>query len=85
MESAQTILVVILATFLAIFLALAIVVTVKIIELIRKVNEITDKAKAVANNVENAAELFRKSAAPVAIGRFFVNVAENFKKHKKGK
>jgi hypothetical protein len=85
MENAETILVIILASFLALFLLLSIIIAVKVIKILNKVNEITDRAKALASNVENAAEMFRKAAGPAAIGRFFVHITEAIKKHKKEK
>lgn len=67
------ILVIILSTFLAIFLLLAIVVLVGIIKLVKQVRHITEKAEEVIDNVEQASELFKKSASTLT----FTNLVSN--------
>lgn len=85
MNTSERILVIILASFLAIFLALAITLLVKLIQVTKQLKEIADKAREVADNVESASEMFKKTAGPLALGRFFVNIADTVMKHKKGK
>ena len=84
MESAQTILVVILSSFLALFLLLGIILIVSIMKLVKSMNEIADKAREIVDNVETAADMFKKASGPMALGRSFVNIANTFMKHKKG-
>jgi len=79
------ILVIILSITLAIFLILAIVFTIYLIRIARKVDEITDKAKSAVSSVEAAAKIFEKSAAPAAFSRIVANIVESFSDRKKGK
>lgn len=85
MESAETILVIILSSFLALFLLLGIILIVNIMRLVKKMNEIAEKASEIVDNVENVAEMFKKASGPMALGRYFVNIANTVIKHKKGK
>ena len=85
MENAQTILVIVLASFLALFLLLGIVLTVKLIQVVNRLKEVAEKARDVADNVEAAAEMIKKTAGPLAVGRFLVNIADVVMKRKKGK
>lgn len=85
MDSAEQILVIILSSVLAVFLVLGIILVVKLIQLANKMQEIADTAREVAGNVEAAADMLRKTAGPLALGKFFVNIAETVMKHKKGK
>ena len=85
MNTAEQILVIILASFLAIFLLLAIIVTVKAIQVMSRLKDVVEKAKEVADNVESASEMLRKTAGPIAVGRFFMNMADVVTKHKRGK
>ncbi|MDX1766227.1 MAG: hypothetical protein R3313_04720 [Candidatus Saccharimonadales bacterium] len=84
MES-YDILVLILSMTLAIFLVLAIVFTIYLIRIARKVDEITEKAKSAVSSVEAAAKIFEKSAAPAAFSRIVANIVESFSERKKGK
>ncbi len=83
MDNAESILVVILAGFLALFLLLAIVLVVKILKLMETMKEIADRAKEVAGNVEAASEMLKKTAGPLALGKFFVNMADSVRKFKR--
>jgi len=92
MENAESILVVILSSFLAIFLIIAIVVAVKVVKLVKKMNQIADtaqeivsKAQDIAGKVENVSDMFKRTAGPLALGKYFMNIAEAVTKHKKGK
>lgn len=67
------ILVIILSTFLAIFLILAIVVLIGLLKLVKQVRHITEKAEEVIDNVEQASELFKKSASTLT----FTNIVSN--------
>ncbi len=83
MSTAESILVIILSSFLALFLLLGIILTAKLIQLVSRMQEIADKAREVADNVESATEILKKSAGPLAVGRLFVNMAETVFKHKR--
>jgi hypothetical protein len=85
MESAETILVVILSSFLALFLLLGIILIINIMKLVKSMNAIADKARDIVDNVETAAEMFKKASGPMALGRYFVNIANTVINHKKGK
>ena len=54
-------------------------------KLVKSMNEIADKAREIVDNVETAADMFKKASGPMALGRSFVNIANTFMKHKKGK
>ncbi len=85
MNTAEQILVIILSSILTIFLILGIVLVISLIKLTKKMKEIAETAREVAGNVEAATDMLRKTAGPLALGKFFVNIAESVMKHKKGK
>lgn len=92
MNTAEQILVIILSSVLAIFLILAIVLVVSLMKLTKKMNAIADtaqeiviKAHDIADKVEDVSDMFKKTAGPIALGRYFINIAEMVTKHNKGK
>jgi F0F1-type ATP synthase membrane subunit b/b' len=60
------VLVVILSVTLAVFLVLAIIATTWLIKVLKNVNSITEKADRVAEDIEAAADNFKRNAGPVA-------------------
>lgn len=92
MNTAEQILVIILSSFLTVFLILAIIVLVGVIKLTKKMNAVADtaqevisKAHDIADKVEDVSDIFKKTAGPLALGRYFMNIAEKVSKHKQGK
>lgn len=92
MNTAEQVIMIILASFLFLFLVSGIVVVVSIWRLTRKMNAVADKAQEIigkahdiADRVENVSDMFKKSAGPIALSRYFMNLAETVAKHKKGK
>lgn len=61
------ILVIILSITLAIFLILAIVATVILIRILKKVESLSDRAEVIAMNVEDASAKFKSFAGPAAV------------------
>jgi len=76
MENAQTILVIILATAFALLLILHIVVLLICIKIARHIRHITEKAEAIAEKAESAAEFLQWTATPMAIGRFVASIGD---------
>lgn len=74
-------LVIILAVALAIFLILAIVITVKLIQVVKSIKRITDYAEKVADRADHISDFFEKTATPVAIAKLIANISDSFKKH----
>jgi heme/copper-type cytochrome/quinol oxidase subunit 2 len=85
MENAQSILIIILSVTLTIFLIVAIVLATALIKFIRELQEISEKAHMVADNVEAATLAISKNAGKLAAGKMFMNVVDLFLKRKKGK
>lgn len=83
MNVTEQILLITLAAFLALFLILAVFLTIQLIRLVKSMNVVAEKAREVMGNVESASEMFKKTAGPLAVGRFFVNMADVVMKHKK--
>lgn len=80
-----TVLVWILSVTLFIFLALSIVALVYMIKILDDLKKISTKAERLAESAEAAAEMLRKTAGPMAIGRFITNIADTVMKHKSNK
>jgi hypothetical protein len=83
---AYQVLVIILSVALAVFLVLAIVLTAIFVKVMLTVKRITTKAESVMDDVESVSDFFRKSAAPVAIGKLISNIVSTItERNKKGK
>lgn len=84
MESFE-ILVVILSVTLTAFLLAAIVFIAYLIKIARRVQDITDKAKAAADSVESAARIFKKTAGPAVFSRILANVVDGWQSYRSHK
>lgn len=67
-------LVITLSITLAIFLVLAIIATVLLIRVLKRVNSIAEKADIVVANIEEASENFKKVAGPAAAVQALINL-----------
>jgi hypothetical protein len=83
MNEAERVLVIILAATLSFVLILSIVAIIKIIQILNYIKQVSEKAVAVAENVEHVGAFFEKTAAPVAVGKLIANITENVIKRKK--
>jgi hypothetical protein len=79
------VLVVILSVVLSIFLLVAIIFTVYLIRIARRVHEISEKARAAASSMEAAAHIFKKTAGPAVFSRIVANIVESWQAKKKDK
>jgi hypothetical protein len=85
MNTASEVLLLIVSSVLSIFLLIAIVAGVKVIQLLRTLGRIAEQAEKLADSAEAVGELFRKTAGPLAFGKFLTSVVESAVKHKKHK
>jgi hypothetical protein len=76
MENAETVLVIILSVTLTVFLIVAIVLIVSLIKLSKILREIAEKARVAVDNVEAATLMLKKTAGPLAIGKFLTNIID---------
>jgi hypothetical protein len=83
MDTASQILLIIVSTFLSLFLLVSIILLVKLIKLIKSVNRVAEKAEHLVDSAEAATELLRKTAGPVAVGKFIANIVESVVKRRK--
>jgi cell division protein FtsB len=84
MNTAEQILVVILAAALAVFLVLAITATVYIIRLLKILNEIAEKAEHLVNSAEAVSDMVRQTVGRLTLLRFVRGVVD-LVQHKEGK
>ena len=83
MDTASQILLIIVSSFLTLFLLVSIVLIIKVIKVIKSVNRVAEKAESLVSSAEAATELLRKTAGPVALGKFVANMFESVTKRKK--
>ncbi len=83
MNTAEQILVVILAAALAVFLVLGIVIATQIIRLMKTLNEVAVKAQEFVNSAEKTAEVVRSAVGQLSLLRFVQSVVDVVQKHKK--
>lgn len=83
MNTAEQILVLILATALAVFLILAIIIAIQIIKFIKALNVIAVKAQEFVDSAEKTADLVKSAVGQLSILRFVQNIVDMM--HKKSK
>ena len=80
--TAQQILVVMLSTVLALALVLAVVIGIMIINLVRAVRRMVDKAERAVESAEAVGQLIKNTAGPLGALRVLRMVAKMIAKHK---
>jgi hypothetical protein len=78
MNTAEQIILLILAGALALFL-------VAVIKLVKTLREIALKAERVVDSAETVTDLFRKASGPMTILHFIRGISDAVTKHKEGK
>lgn len=84
MSTASEVLLIIVSSVLSVFLLVSIIAIIKLIQLMHSLRRITEKAEKVIDSAEAVSNLFRKSAGPIALGRFLNNIMDAVARHKKG-
>jgi len=85
MNTAEQIILLILAAALALFLILAIAAIVAVIKLVKTLREIALKADRIVDSAETVTELFRKASGPMTVLHFVRGVADAVAKHKESR
>lgn len=85
MNTAEQIILLILASALALFLILAIAAIVAVIKLVKTLREIALKADRIVDSAETVTELFRKASGPMTVLHFVRGVADAVAKHKESR
>lgn len=83
MNTAEQILVIILASALAVFLVLAIIIAVQMIRLMKTLQIIADKAQEFVDSAEKTAELVKSAVGQLSVVRFVQNVVDMVQKRSK--
>ncbi|HTH72431.1 MAG TPA: hypothetical protein VL737_03690 [Candidatus Pristimantibacillus sp.] len=83
MNTAEQILVIILASALALFLVLAIVVTIQIIRLMKVLNNVAEKAQEFVDSAEKTADLVKSAVGQLSLIKFVQNVVDMVQKRAK--
>jgi hypothetical protein len=76
MDNTERVLVVILASALAVFLVLAIVIAIKVIQILNKAQKIAEQAEVIADKASTAASMLKSAAGPLAILKIFTGIGE---------
>jgi len=76
MDLSMQVLVIIVSATLIIFLVFSIITLIKIIQLLNEIKRIIDKFERITEQAETIGEIIKKSAVPIALGRFISNIAE---------
>lgn len=84
MDSAAQVLLIIVSSVLSVFLILLAIAAIYAIAVLKRVNQIVDRAENVADTMEAAARAFEKTAGPIAIIKLIANIVGSVR-HKKGK
>lgn len=85
MDTAAEILLIVVSSVLSVFLILLCVGAIYFIRVLKRVNQMADRAEHMASSVENAAEAVKNSAAVMPLIRLIAKVVSiNQKKAKKG-
>lgn len=82
MNTAEQILVIVLAATLAVFLILAIVIAVQVIRILRILKEVSLKAQSFIDSAEAAADMMRSTVGKFTVMKFAHSIIEMVTKHK---
>jgi cell division protein FtsB len=82
MNTAEQILVIVLAAALALFLIIAIMIAVQVLRLVKVLRTMADKAEQLVNSAESAAELFKSTVGKFTVLRFAHSIFDMVVKHK---
>lgn len=85
MNTAEQLLVIILATALAIFLVLAVIIAIQVVRLMKVLQEIAVKAQSLVDSAESAADMLRHTVGKLSLLRFAHSVIDLVTKHQKTK
>jgi hypothetical protein len=83
MDTTFNILVIVLACLLGIFLILSIVIAAFVVKLMSSLKRVVAKGEQLVDSAEAAAEMFKKTAAPLSVLRTLAGIVESVMKHKK--
>ena len=78
-------LVIILAAALGVLIIISVICIALLIKLLKQIRRITDKADHVIDNVQSVGDIFKKTAAPLAIGRAVTGFLSSVKGRKESK
>lgn len=87
MNTAEQILVIILAAALALFLILSIIIASQVIRLMRRLQGLADRAQELVDSAESAAEMVRNTVGKLSVLKFahsIFDMVTNKTKHGKG-
>lgn len=65
---------------LALFLVVAIVVFIKLVQIMNHVKRISERAEHLTENVENVSKFFASAAGPIAFGKIISSILKRSKK-----
>jgi len=84
MDRSMEVLVIIVSATLSIFLVVGIIVLVKVIQILKDIKNILRKAEQIADKAEAVGEFFQKTAGPAALAKLIANILQSFR-DKRGK
>ena len=82
MNTAEEVLVAILAAALAVLLILAIAIAIQILKLIKSLREVAHRAERVIDSAEAIGHVFRRVSGPVSLMQFARTVFDSVSEHK---
>lgn len=85
MTTVENALLIILSACLAIFLILSIIIAVKILQILKHVRNIVDKAETIADKAEAVSEFFQNTAGTTAVVKLISNIFNSSYKNKSSK
>lgn len=85
MDDASAVLLIIVSSVLAVFLILLGIAVLYIISILRQIKRITRRAENVADSMENAANIFERSASPLAVLKIIADIVDKAYKVRKRK
>ena len=83
MNTAEQIILIILASALAVFLILAIIAIVQIIRLVKTLRTVAEKAQTFVDSADKAADMVRNAVGQLSVLRFVHSIFDMAHKHDK--
>lgn len=85
MNTTEQALLIILSGTLAIFLILSIAIAIKVLQILKHVRAIVEKAESIADKAEAVSEFFQNTAGPTAVVKLISNIFQSISNNKSPK
>jgi hypothetical protein len=83
MDTTLKILIIIVSAALSVFLVVTILLIIKLVQVANSLKRISLKAEKIADSADAIGTFFKRTASPIALGKFVTNIIDAVRNHNK--